>query len=400
MSIYTRIILFVTGIFIASIVLTGIIQYRTISRYYALYHPRTTQNTLVRVQDHFSKEVQNGGHDKHDFGEIRSLSGKIGRLLLTMEELDILKDEITLYMILSTAIIPLIILSSGILAILLLIKNLFKPIKRLTEAMSHYSAGDPSLFPLPVTGSPEARLLAETTNEMMETINRQKDIISLQGKFLGWRESAREIMHELKNILTPARLAAESGYESARDHDNPVMKKNFGTVIESFIMIGRMMEALKDLSNMRMPDPADIDLYEISRKSVEMYSEKFKPITLEGSSIIVHADESLIRSALDNLIVNAIEATSGTTDAAITVRVGRQPHPFVECRDNGPGIPPDLMEKIFKLHFTTKPGGSGFGLYFVKKVMTDHGYRVELGPGIGGNGTTARMVFHGNNSDR
>ena len=400
MSIYKRIIISVICIFIVSISLIGIIQYRTISKYYSLYLPAKVRNALLGVQDHFRKEINGGMHNKQSYREIQNISEAINRSLLTIEELDILKEEIALYVIVSTTVIPVILLLFGIGATIYLIRNLFKPITALTIAMNEYSKGKSSRFPLMVIGSPESRLLIQTTNEMIGTINRQKDIISLQGKFLGWRDSAREIMHELKNILTPARLAAETGYEHACETNNQAMKKNIGTVLESFTIIERMTRALKDVSNMRTPEPSDINLIELARKSVEFYTEKFPSILLQGEPLTVYADENLIRSALDNCIVNSIEALARQPDGAIVVRVGQNQYPYLECSDNGPGIPDDMRYNIFKMHFTTKPGGSGFGLYFVKKVMTDHGYSVVLGPGIDSKGITIRMVFHGDNSDR
>jgi signal transduction histidine kinase len=105
----------------------------------------------------------------------------------------------------------------------------------------------------------------------------------------------------------------------------------------------------------------------------------------------VEADESKLVQVLINLLVNAAQALgdASTKDARITVRTGTDGlgRCFVEVEDNGPGIPPALLERIFEPFFTTKrPGvGTGLGLSICQNIARQHGgelaVRSELGKG-------------------
>ena len=91
----------------------------------------------------------------------------------------------------------------------------------------------------------------------------------------------------------------------------------------------------------------------------------------------IEVDVSLLRQSLLNLLVNALQAMPGGGD--ITVRTFEEgPFVKVEVRDTGPGIPPENLERIFSLYFSTKPGGTGLGLAMVKKIVEEHGGAVEV----------------------
>jgi two-component system, NtrC family, sensor histidine kinase AtoS len=105
-------------------------------------------------------------------------------------------------------------------------------------------------------------------------------------------------------------------------------------------------------------------------------------IVMQGSFGCVEADDVLLRQAFMNLLRNAIEACQGigvspdvrvegaTDSAAGVVRV--------TVRDNGPGIPPESRERIFRPFFTTKPNGTGLGLALVQKIIVTHNGRIGV----------------------
>jgi signal transduction histidine kinase len=101
-----------------------------------------------------------------------------------------------------------------------------------------------------------------------------------------------------------------------------------------------------------------------------------------------------------NLMTNAYEAMNGRGRIAISaarVRLedgedGREAV-RVDVADDGPGIPPDVADKVFDPFFTTKPQGSGLGLAVVRKIVDAHDGRLDLlqtGPGLG---TTIRVTL-------
>ena len=117
--------------------------------------------------------------------------------------------------------------------------------------------------------------------------------------------------------------------------------------------------------------------------------ESFPPVTVTVLDIIVFADPDMLRSVLLNLLLNACQASR---DCAVEVAAsvhGHQCH--IEVSDRGPGIPPELRERVFDPFFTTKSSGTGLGLPIVKRLVTSMDGSIELRPRAGG-GTVAEVV--------
>jgi signal transduction histidine kinase len=105
----------------------------------------------------------------------------------------------------------------------------------------------------------------------------------------------------------------------------------------------------------------------------------------------VRVDEELMRQALLNLLLNAMQAMP--TGGVVRVSVRReQRFAIVEITDNGVGIPAALLPRIFDLYFTTKPKGSGIGLAMTYRIVQLHGgtmqVRSDADPGSHQQGTT------------
>lgn len=393
MGLYKRVILLLLILVASALLVIGYIQNRSVSRLYAIYNPSETEKELVQVRGYLARDYSERIAQNRPVQDIKRLTSVIENRILNLEELEILNRELKYKIIFSSTVIPVLIFIVFFITGLYLLKNLFRPIKILTHSMSRYSEGDESVFPQPVSGIPESRMLLENTNSMIETIRKQKITITAQQRFLGWKIFAREIVHEIKNILTPARLSAEALLESASDNGFNVLKTDIKNVLDSLSSLERMSKSLKDLSDMRLPLPENFSLLEMAAESVNFYSKQFPDIMLAGDNVAITADRELIKSALNNLIVNSIDAVKGTDCGRILVRVGFSERAFVECADNGCGIPDDNITKIFHLNFTTKENGNGFGLYYVKKILGDNGYSIEVNSGLDGSGVTMRMVF-------
>ena len=106
-------------------------------------------------------------------------------------------------------------------------------------------------------------------------------------------------------------------------------------------------------------------------------------IRYEGPFGSVAGDEGLLRQALLNLARNAAEASVGAANGGRvlvrgeTVRGNDAAFQRITVFDNGPGIPPDAREKLFRPFFTTKAKGTGLGLAVVQKIVVQHGGQVR-----------------------
>jgi signal transduction histidine kinase len=117
-------------------------------------------------------------------------------------------------------------------------------------------------------------------------------------------------------------------------------------------------------------------LNEVVRALNHDLEEKKIQLVTKGEAISIEADEQLLRQVLFNLLLNAIQAVPAA--AEIQVVTGRQHATvgFLEIRDNGPGVPPDRRQEIFKPYFTTNENGTGLGLAVVQQIVLAHGWEI------------------------
>jgi two-component system nitrogen regulation sensor histidine kinase GlnL len=129
-------------------------------------------------------------------------------------------------------------------------------------------------------------------------------------------------------------------------------------------------------------------------------------VTLPFDCSAIQGDPHQLRQLFTNLLTNAFEAMAGrgtvTIDATLVAeeepvasgdREGHNgPMVMVEVGDDGPGVPQDLMDRIFSPFFTTKPQGSGLGLAIVRKIVDAHDGRIDVSARAGG-GTRFRVTL-------
>jgi nitrogen fixation/metabolism regulation signal transduction histidine kinase len=200
-----------------------------------------------------------------------------------------------------------------------------------------------------------------------------------------WGEVARRLAHEIKNPLTPIRLAAER----IRRRYLPSMDEEAGQVLDrSTHTIVQQVEAMRDMVNAfseyaRSPEVsiARVDLSQLVREVAWLYrAQETQPqvkLALE-EGLEVDADAVRIRQLLHNLIRNAQDAVEGQTDGVIEIAarsVAGAERSFAEISvtDNGPGIDKEVLTRLFEPYVTSKKKGTGLGLAIVKKLVEEHG---------------------------
>ncbi len=108
--------------------------------------------------------------------------------------------------------------------------------------------------------------------------------------------------------------------------------------------------------------------------------EKKVRLEIKGEAMTIEADEQLLRQALFNLVLNAIQAVSGNGRLQITMQKVNGSEAMLEVRDDGPGVPPERRREIFKPYFTTNQNGTGLGLAVVQQIVLAHGWEIECLP--------------------
>jgi signal transduction histidine kinase len=105
--------------------------------------------------------------------------------------------------------------------------------------------------------------------------------------------------------------------------------------------------------------------------------EKKISLQVKGEPITVEADEQLLRQALFNLLLNAIQAVNGDGQIEVLAERRNAFEAALEVRDNGPGVPPEHRAEIFKPYFTTQKTGTGLGLAVVQQIVLAHGWEIH-----------------------
>jgi len=158
--------------------------------------------------------------------------------------------------------------------------------------------------------------------------------------------------------------------------------------------LDRVVQTLADFTRPLELNLSEIDLGDVARSVVELTDEEMSEHKVrcecDVTPVIVRADGELLRQALLNLVLNAMQAMPG--GGLLHVRVRREDDSaVVSVADEGCGIAPDLMPRIFELYYTTKPKGSGIGLAMTYRIVQMHGGALEVQSEAGPNSKTGTV---------
>ena len=219
-----------------------------------------------------------------------------------------------------------------------------------------------------------------------------------------WSEVARRLAHEIKNPLTPIQLSAERLRHKFLDRlpeaDAEVLDRSTWTIVQQVDALKAMVRAFADYATTPTADFTAIDLNDLVREVTDLYG------TGEGDTIrleladdlpAIDADRARLRQVLHNLIKNALEAQADgeTVPIAVSTRLcsdAGDGEPVVELAvaDTGPGIPENMLNRLFEPYMTEKPRGSGLGLSIVRRIVEEHGGAIDAENRAGG-GATMRV---------
>ncbi len=147
--------------------------------------------------------------------------------------------------------------------------------------------------------------------------------------------------------------------------------------------LDRVVQTLADFTRPLDLHLATQDLQKIVKSVVELTGAEMAEnkvrveLTLPPGAMTVRVDADLIRQAMLNLLLNAMQAMPGGGLIQVLLRRDGQ-SAVLEITDEGEGIPPELLPRIFDLYFTTKPSGTGIGLAITYRILQMHGGALEV----------------------
>ena len=222
-------------------------------------------------------------------------------------------------------------------------------------------------------GAPEFEVMRSSMRTMAQELDAGRRRALEAERAEAFRESARRFPHELKNPLTPIRFAIARLRRSAPDE----LSDTIDVLAEESARLDTMARNFAQFG--RLPDgpAAEIDVAELVTKVVRSTVPEQVHVDLdiaEALPMVTGYHEPLVR-ALTNVLLNAIDACAGT--GRLAVRVARDAregadHVVISVRDTGPGIPVEVLARMFEPYVTTKPGGTGLGLAIARQTLAAH----------------------------
>ncbi len=288
---------------------------------------------------------------------------------------------------------------TGILIALVVVyqisKKITRPIDQLTAATREIGKGNLS-YQIRISGQDEFSVLANSFNLMVQELSaNQQKILELE-KMTTWQQLARRLAHEIKNPLTPIQLMAQQMRDGYAGHDVDYQKQ----LQECTEIIEEEVESLRKLVR-EFSDFARLPEFQIEEQPLKplieslqkLYQQLNLEIKLSSDEIILKFDHEYLKRALINLIDNAIAASQPAQKVWLQV-IQKNETVEIEVIDEGEGIPPENLSKIFEPYFSSKRTGVGLGLPIVKKIVEEHRGRIEVlsKPGVG---TNMRVILPG-----
>ena len=238
--------------------------------------------------------------------------------------------------------------------------------------------------------------LAGAFNEMTRQLAEQRERLVQTERVAAWRELARRLAHELKNPLFPLQLTVENlqrAREQTSDQFDEVFSESTATLRAELENLKTIVSRFSDFAKMPAPEFEPVDLNESVRSVVKLFEPQLcavgrPPITpelyLDEKLARPQADPTLLRRALENLVLNSLDAMPA--GGTLTVRTSQHNGSVrLDVTDTGAGLTPEECARLFTPYYTSKQHGTGLGLAIVQSVVSDHGGKigVESAPGAG-----------------
>lgn len=279
-------------------------------------------------------------------------------------------------------------------------RQLSRPLNELVEWADRIARGEPLPEGPPRRGAPEFEVLRRRMRSMSADLELAREREREASRLEAFRETARQVAHELKNPLTPIRLAVA---RLKRDADPRLVdvvdvleteSRRLEEMARSFSQFGRLPEG----------PMAAVDLGDLARYAARSIATEQVPVRVEvGADVpLVMGHYDALARALSNVLLNAVDACreSGRGDVVVEVARGDTAAPVgtdgdtveLYVRDTGCGISPERLARIWDPYVTHKQGGTGLGLAIARQTVLAHGGAVDATSRVG-EGTEIRFVL-------
>jgi nitrogen fixation/metabolism regulation signal transduction histidine kinase len=226
-----------------------------------------------------------------------------------------------------------------------------------------------------------------------------------------WQNLVRVLTHEIMNSVTPiSSLAGVVEDDIKSKMDQPVatfnkeemedMHLSIQTISKRSQGLIHFVREFKNLSQRPQPNLTQVKVKKLLEEMAvlqkkELIDNKIKiAINIEPEDLMISADKSMIEQVIINLVKNAMQSFSEQKEKVIQLKayLDEKTRPIISVSDNGDGIDPEALERIFVPFYSTKKTGSGIGLSLSKQIMRQHEGRITVKSKLG-EGTEFMLRF-------
>ncbi|MGN0234761.1 MAG: ATP-binding protein [Paludibacteraceae bacterium] len=271
-------------------------------------------------------------------------------------------------------------------------RNMTSSIALIAQKMRHFRIGSSDNH-IDYSSHDEVGALVEQYNALVDQVEDSAERLAKAEREGAWRTMARQIAHEINNPLTPMKLTIQ---QLQRLHiknqenvpDSPEKEKYNAYFAKATAML---IEQIDNLSHIAMSFSTFAKQPEVVTAEVDVAQKLSNVITLQRNNdqgvpiryvgpdhgVLVWADSEQIAQVFTNIIRNALQALEGQTEAdIIVVMTVEGDYIVVKISDNGPGIPEEVQDRVFRPNFTTKNTGMGLGLAISKNIVEGSGGKI------------------------
>jgi two-component system nitrogen regulation sensor histidine kinase NtrY len=233
-------------------------------------------------------------------------------------------------------------------------------------------------------GIPEFAELRGALRNLAHNLDQAREAELEAERLRAFGEVARRVAHEMKNPLTPIRLAVSQLQRNAPPETLDLLdviaveSGRLEAMARQFAELGRLPEGIS----------APVDLRELVEDLLRstVPESMVRQFTAEADLQPVEGHYDPLRRAFSNVLRNAVDACQGTGALAVRIR-GVDEGVEVAVSDNGPGIPAEKRDLIFRPYYTDKRDGTGLGLAIVRQTIEQHGGTISVTDAPGGGAT-------------
>jgi signal transduction histidine kinase len=278
-------------------------------------------------------------------------------------------------------------LASGFLLSYVVAARVTRPVEQLAAASRAVASGNWDVRLDDIRASGEIDELARAFEAMTRQLVDQRERLIQTERVAAWRELARRLAHELKNPLFPLRVTIDNlrrAKSLAAAEFDEVFDESLATMTSGLANLNTVIGRFSDFARMPPPEFAPVSANDVVRQSVQLFRAQLDapgrpPIAvtldLDDSLTTIRADAEQLGRALQNLLLNAIDAMPSGGD--LTIRTRRANGGVrIEVSDTGEGLTDEERRRLFTPYYTTKQHGTGLGLAIVQSVVADHSGKI------------------------